>query len=275
MNVAITGSNGLIGSRVVKLLKNDFNFIPLPHSDLDITNQKEVVEKLNEIDFDILLHLAAYTDVDGTENNKSQAYDLNVNATKHLFEETQKLGKKMIYLSTDFVFDGKLPPYDELSTPHPIGCYGQTKFEGEEIVKDKAMIVRISYPYGISENGKADFVERLKKLLKQNKQLTMITDAAMTPTFIDDIAGGLSHLMKNFKPEIYHLVGRKTYTPFEIGKMIAKAYGRSESLIMPTTFQEYGKNKSPRPQYSIIMTSKNTFQPMKKFEEGVNLILNK
>jgi len=272
MNVAITGSNGLIGSRVVKLLKNDFNFIPLPHSDRDITNQKQVVKKLNEIDFDILLHLAAYTDVDGAENNKSQAYDLNVNATKYLFDETQKLGKKMIYLSTDFVFDGKLPPYDELSTPNPIGYYGQTKFRGEEIVKDKAMIVRISSPYGISENGKADFVKRLKKLLEQNKQLTMITNAAMTPTNIDDIAYGLKYLMNNFKSEIYHLVGGKTYTPFEIAGMIAKAHGLLESLIIPTKFEEYGKNKSPRPQYSLIMTSKNTFQPMKKFEEGVNLI---
>ncbi|PIQ73761.1 hypothetical protein COV58_00810, partial [Candidatus Roizmanbacteria bacterium CG11_big_fil_rev_8_21_14_0_20_36_8] len=140
----------------------------------------------------------------------------------------------MIYLSTDFVFDGKLPPYDELSTPHPIGYYGQTKFEGEEIVKDKAMIVRISYPYNsnviLSEAKnprKSDFAQKISQLLSDGKELKMVTDAAMTPTNIDDIALGLKYLMNNFKPEIYHLVGKKTYTPFEIGKMIAKAYGRS------------------------------------------------
>ncbi|MBP9690798.1 NAD(P)-dependent oxidoreductase [Candidatus Woesebacteria bacterium] len=272
MKIAVTGSRGLVGSRVIELLKNEFEFIPLSSEELDITEKKAVETKLDSVEYDLLLHLAAYTNVEGAENEKEKAHAINVDGTKNLLDHVIKEGKKMIYVSTDFVFDGKLPPYDEKSMPNPVGYYGKSKFEGEEIVKGKAMIVRISYPYGAQSGGKPDFVERLKSILKLGKPLTMIADAAMTPTFIDDIAYGLSHLMKNFKPEIYHLVGGKSYTPFEVGGIIAKKCGLPESLILPTTFAEYSKGKSPRPQYSIIMTSKNDFYKMRTFEEGVNSV---
>ncbi len=272
MKIALTGSRGLVGSRVIELLKNEFEFIPLSSDDLDITDNKSVESKLNEHEFDLLLHLAAYTNVDAAEQEKEKAHAINVEGTLNLSDVIAKQGKKMIYVSTDFVFDGKMPPYDEMSIPHPVGYYGQSKFEGEEVVKDHAMIVRISYPFGKPGTGKPDFVQRLKSLLEHNKPLTMIADAAMTPTYIDDIVGGLSYLMKNFKKETYHLVGAKAYTPFEIGGIIAKTFGFPESLILPTSFEEYGKDKSPRPQYSIIMSSKNTFQTMKTFEEGISII---
>lgn len=269
MKIAITGANGLVGSRIIELLKNDFTFIPLASADLDITDKAAVEKKLDSIEYDLLLHLAAYTKVDDAESEKELAYKVNVTGTHNLFEQTQRQNRKMIYISTDFVFDGRLPPYDEKSTPNPMGYYGQSKFEAEQSLKDKVMIVRISYPYGKPGKGKPDFVSRLKTLLEHNKPLSMIADAAMTPTYIDDIAHGLKHLIKNFKPETYHLVGAKSYTPFEIGGIIAKQYGLPESLIIPTTFAEYSKGKSPRPQYSIVMTSRNDFYPMKTFEEGI------
>lgn len=272
MRIAITGARGLVGARVIELLKNDFTFIPLNSDDLDIRDKEAVEKKLDSIEYDLLLHLAAYTKVDDADTEKEKAHAVNVEGTSNLFESTQSQNKKMIYVSTDFVFDGKMPPYDEMSTPHPIGYYGQTKFEGEEIVKGKAMIIRISYPYATPGTGKPDFVQRLKKLLEHNKPLTMISDAAMTPTFIDDIAHGLKHLMKNFKPEIYHLVGGKSYTPFEVGGIIAEEYNLPKELIKPITFKEYSEGKSPRPQYSIIMTSKNDFYPMATFEEGLKKI---
>lgn len=281
MNIAITGPNGLIGSRIIKLLHDKFTFIPLSHSELDITDQNQVINKFNKIDFDLLLHLAAYTNVNGAENERANAFNLNVNATKYLFDEIQKLGKKMIFVSTDFVFDGKNPPFDEDYIPNPVGYYGQTKYEGEKVLNNDAMIVRISYPYrsdviqsganlpaGKAGNpGKLDFVARLSQLLKDGKLLTMVTDSSMTPTHIDDIALGLKYLIENFKPEIFHLVGKKSYSPFEIGKMIAKNIRVSADLIKPTTFKEYSKNKAPRPKFSEIISVKNDFQVMRSFEE--------
>ncbi len=269
MKLAITGANGLVGSRVVELLKKKHEVIPFESRDLDITDKSTVSSVLGKTEYDILLHLAAYTNVDGAEIEKEQAYDVNVKGTKNLFDVVSDMGKKMIYVSTDFVFDGKIPPFDEKSKPNPIGYYGQTKYEGEQILQNQAMIVRISYPYGYPSAKKPDFVQRLRQVLEHNKPITMIADSAMTPTFIDDIAAGLDYLASNYRPDIYHLVGGKSYTPFEVGTIIAKHYDLPESLIMPITYKEYMKGKAPRPQYSIVMTSKNTFTPMKTFEEGL------
>ncbi len=272
MNIAVTGANGLVGSRIIELLKSKHSFIPFSSKDLDITQKDIVQQVLDATEFDLLLHLAAYTNVDGAETEKEKAHTINVEGTRNLLEQVEKAGKKMIYISTDFVFDGRIPPFDEMSTPNPVGYYGQTKYEAEQIVKDKAMIVRISYPYGYPSDKKPDFVQRLRQLLELNKPITMISDSAMTPTFIDDIALGLEYLATHYKPEIYHLVGTKSYTPFEVGTIIAKHYELPGSLIMPTTYKEYMKGKAERPQYSIIMTSKNIFTPMKTFEEGLALL---
>lgn len=272
MNIAITGANGLVGSRVVELLKNDFTFIPLDHHEIDITDQKQVHKKLNEIDFDLLLHMAAYTNVDNASEEKDIARKLNVDATKYLFDEIHKKNKKMIYISTDFVFDGKKPPYDEESKPHPVGYYGQSKYDGERVLEKKAMIVRITYPYGKSPSSKKDFVGKISSLLKVHKPLSMVTDSAMTPTYIDDIALALKYLMNNFSPEIFHIVGSKSYSPFEVGKMIAEHYDLPEWLIQPTTFEQYSRDKSPRPQYAETRSIKNTFQEMKAFGEGLQYL---
>jgi dTDP-4-dehydrorhamnose reductase len=276
MNIAITGANGLVGSRIVELLRDEFTFIPLNHSEVDITDQKQVHKKLNEIDFDLLLHMAAYTNVDKAESEREKAKAINVDGTKYLYEAVQKLGKKMIYISTDFVFDGVTPPFDEMSTPNPVGYYGQTKYEGEQVLGDDAMIVRISYPYNTChlelDSGSSDIISRLSQLLKDGKSLTMVTDASMTPTYIEDIAQGLHYLIHNYKPEIYHLVGSKSYSPFQVGEMIAKHLGIPIDLIQPTTFEEYRKGKAPRPQYSQIISVKNDFSEMKSLGEMIEYL---
>lgn len=272
MNIAITGANGLVGSRVGELLKDDFTFIPLDHKDVDITDQKQVHKKLNEIDFDLLLHMAAYTNVDRAEEEKDIARKLNVDATNYLFEETQIKNKKMIYISTDFVFDGKNPPFDEESKPNPIGYYGKSKHDGELVLENHAMIVRITYPYGNSSSPKQDFVQKIHTLLSQKKSLSMVTDSAMTPTCIDDIAQALKYLMNHFSPEIFHIIGSKSYSPYEVGTMIAEQYDLPDWLIQPTTFEEYSKGKAPRPQYAETKSIKNNFQKMRSFGEGLKYI---
>ena len=267
MKIAITGGNGLVGSRIIELLKNEFNFIPLKHSEFDIANSGQVSEYLDTLDFDLLLHLAAYTNVDRSEVEKNEAFSVNVIGTKNVFEAVCKKNKKMIYFSTDFVFDGVNPPFDEMSTPNPIGFYGQSKYEGELFLNKKAMIVRISYPFGGNQFSKPDFMMRISDLIKKNKSLKMITDATMTPTHIDDIAYSIKHLINHFSPEIYHLVGLKSYSPFEIGGMIAEKNDISKKLILPTSFKEYSQDKAPRPQYSKIVSKKNSFHKMKSFED--------
>jgi dTDP-4-dehydrorhamnose reductase len=269
MKIAVTGGTGLLGSKVITYLGNKFTFIPLSSNSLNIVSKQSVEKTLKSFDFDILLHLAAYTDVDKAETERETATMINVTGTKNVYDMVQNLGKKMIYISTDFVFDGKMPPYDELSIPNPIGHYATTKFEGEQIVKDNAMIVRISYPYQKLEDTqpKADFVHKLANFLKERKKLSMIYDSAITPTFIDDIAEGLSFLFQNFNTQTYHLVGSKSYTPYEIGFMIAKKLNIDNPEINRVSFKEFTSSKPIRPKYSIILSQKNNFQAMRSLEQ--------
>ena len=102
----------------------------------------------------------------------------------------------------------------------------------------------------------------------------MVTDSAMTPTYIDDIALALKYLMNHFSPEIFHIIGSKSYSPYEVGTMIVEQYDLPEWLIQPTTFEEYSKGKAPRPQYAETRSIKNTFHEMKSFGEGIQEIKN-
>lgn len=269
MKIALTGANGLVGSRIVELLKDTFEFISFSQESMDITNRDAVHSTLSSTRFDLLLHLAAYTNVAGAETNKDLAYKINVDGTKNVFEVTQSLQRKFIYISTDFVFDGEHPPYDELSIPHPLSVYAQTKYEGEKFIRNNAMIVRIAYPYRAQFAEKKDFFRTFKWLIEQKKQINMIADSLMTPTFIDDIASGLKHLMTNYSPEVYHLVGKESLSPYDACLKIAKTFGLDSSLIGKTTLAEYIVGKAPLPRLAQIVSKKNTFTQMSSFEEGL------
>lgn len=269
LKIALTGADGLVGSKIVELLKNDFEFIPLSQSMMDITNKEQVDSTLKNLDFDIFFHLAAYTNVPGAETNKELCFKINVEGTKNVFDAVTQKQKKFVYVSTDFVFDGVTPPYDEDSIPNPIGVYASSKFEGEKIVNGNAMIVRIAYPYRANFDLKKDFFRTFKFYLENKKPLSMITDSLMTPTFIDDIAYGLKYLFNNYKPEIFHLVGNESISPYESAVKVAEIFNLDKSLIGKTTYEEYVKDKARLPQFATIKSKKNNFWKMKTFLEGL------
>jgi len=274
IKVAITGSTGLIGSRIIELLKKKFIFIPLLEQEFNIIDQNQVCKRLKNTDFDIFLHLAAYTNVDGADIEKKRAFQINVQGTKNVFEAVDQKKKKFIYISTDFVFDGLNPPYFEDSRPNPLSYYGQTKYQGEQIVQKKGMIIRLSYPYRAFFAPKKDFVRGIISCLRQGKKLAMVEDSLITPTFIDDITHAIGYLLNNYSPDIFHIVGADSLSPYGAGKLIAKIFHLDESLIQPTTYQDYFKNKAKRPRYSEIKSKKNNFYKMKTFEEGLTKIKN-
>ena len=272
LRVALTGADGLVGSRITELLKKDFEFISLPQTKMDIANVDLVNSVLNKLDFDLFLHLAAYTNVSGAETNKELCFKINVDGTKNVFDAVLNQGKKFIYISTDFVFDGKNPPYFEDSVPNPKGVYAESKYRGEKIIKDKAMIVRISYPYRAQFEAKKDFFRTFKSYFEQKKPLSMITDSLMTQTFIDDIAFGLKHLINNYSPDVFHLTGEKAISPYEAAILIAEKFNLDKSLVGKTTYEEYIKTKPGLPQYADIRSKKNNFWRMKSFDEGLEEI---
>jgi len=276
IRVGITGGGGLVGSMIVEILKADENFDVhlILEQQMDITNRESVFNTLKNLNFDVFLHLAAYTNVDKAEIEKEKVWKINVEGTRNVFDAVNSLNKNFIYISTDFVFDGKAEnsPFFEDSNPNPISYYGSTKYEGEKIVNGNGTIIRLSYPYRTKFGNKPDIVRNIKLLLEQGKTLSMVTDSLIVPTFIDDIAYALREflLSKNFKPEIFHIVGSQVLSPYECGKIIARAFGLDDSLIKATTYEEYFKGKAKRPQFSDIKSRNNNFYKMNGFEETIS-----
>ena len=212
----------------------------------------------------------AYANVDKAETeDKDLCRRLNVDATQYLFDFSQAKKAQFIYISTDYVFVGQESFYDEDGKPNPLNVYGKTKYEGEKVVQDNGMIVRISFPYRAQFEKKKDFVRTLKWLMEQGKELKMVTDSLNTPTFIDDIAHSLKYLINNFSPEVFHLNGSDSFTPYEEALQIARIFSLDSNLVGKTTFDEFYKGKAARPRNTVMKSKKNTFHTMKGFEEGL------
>ena len=270
--VAVTGASGLVGTRIIELLSDRFQFIPLSIKDMDITNKDSVSSHLKTISYDLMLHLAAYTNVAAAETEKEKAFLINMNGTQNLLEVVSSAKKEFIYISTDFVFDGTNPPYTETSIPNPISVYGTSKYGGEKIVGTNGMIVRISYPYRAAFEIKKDIVRTIKSLIEAGKPLVMVSDSLMVPTFIDDIAEGLGFLMNTYSNEVFHLVGKDAMSPYALAKIIAQVFGLDDSSIEKTTYDTYFSNKAKGPRFSDIRSEKNTFYSMHSFQEGLKSI---
>lgn len=272
LKIAVSGLDGLIGSRLEELLKKYFHFIPLSINKMDIANRQQVFSTLKNINFDLFLHLAAYTNVDNAEKDKNLAWQINVDGTKNVFEAVCNKGKKFIYISTDFVFDGENSPFFEDSIPSPVSYYGLTKYQGEKIVKDKAMIVRLSYPYRTFYELKKDIVRSIIDILKQKKPIKGIIDQILTFTFIDDIAGALKYLFQNHSNEIFHIVGGDSLSAYEAILIICDIFDLDKRLVEKTTFDEFYQGKAKRPKKGTIKSKKNNFYKMKKFREGLFVV---
>lgn len=269
LKISGTGLTGLVGSRIMDLLKDDFDFTPIPFSDMDITNKDAVNRKLFETDFDVFLHAAAYTNVDGAEQDHDTAYNLNVTGTQNVFETVTNKRKKFIYISTDFVFDGQHAPASEDSTANPLSIYGRTKFEGEQIVGHNGMIIRISYPYRAVFDQKKDVVRSIIDLLKSGTRIKGITDQILTYTFIDDIAFSLKHLLANYSPEIYHIVGSDSLTGYDSILQICDVFGLDKTKVDQTTYDEFYAGRALRPKNGTTISTKNNFHPMKTLHDGL------
>ncbi|MFO0703273.1 MAG: NAD(P)-dependent oxidoreductase [Patescibacteria group bacterium] len=272
--IAITGASGLIGTRILEILGIQYIFIPIPQGEVDITDKTTIEKFLEGKHFDYLLHLAAYTNVDGAEKDRKLCEDINVLGTQNIFDVCKAKRAKFIHISTDFVFDGrkiddKVPSFDEYTTPNPVSFYGKTKYDAEKIVEKDAMIIRLSYPYRKDFEIKKDFVRTIKSLLESGKEVKMIDDSLITPTYIDDLANALGFLIENYSKEVFHLVGSDSMSPYEAGIRIAKHYKLDDKLIKPVSYDEYFKNKAQRPQYAKIVVTKNIGLKMKTLEEGL------
>lgn len=287
MKIFTIGGSGLVGTRIAELLEDTFEI-----DDLSLTNGVDITDPISldiiktDTDHEIVLHLAAKADVEGCELDKplgqeGPAYKINVGGTKNVAEACRAGNKKMLYISTDFVFNGtKEPPYKyiEEDLPDPLNWYAMTKYYGEEEVKKADVpfaILRIAYPYRADEFPiKKDFVHAIMGRLANGQPITAVTDHIMTPTYIDDIADAIKAIIENDAKGIYHVVGSQSLTPFDAFMLMADKFGYDKNLISKTTREEFFKGKAPRPFNLSINNDKITKLGvrMRTFEEGLGEI---
>lgn len=284
MKIIGTGLSGLVGSRVIELLGKKHSFINLSlETGVDITNPQTVSRIIGESDAEWVFHFAAMTDVDGAEKerslgNASKYWTVNVTATQYVADTAKKNGKKLLYISTDYVFDGTRPEYREEDTPNPQGWYAQTKYEGEKIVQDvpDSLIVRIANPYCITVGVRPDFVHKIIDRLAAGQSLTAPTDQLFIPTLVDDIAIAIEVLIGKQAHGVYHVVGASCLSPFAAAQKIAAAFAYDEKSILPTTFKEFFKDRAPRPRMANLKNDKlcKLGVYMSTFDEGLAKIIH-
>jgi dTDP-4-dehydrorhamnose reductase len=285
MRIAGTGLNGLIGSRLVELLSSKYKFQNLSRSTgVDILDYNSLSNAISSLETDIVLHLAAYTDVKTAELEKnlgeeSESWKVNVVGTRNLVRACEAFNKKIIYFSTDMVVGGEKMPengFDEDSDLNPLSWYSKTKAEAEKVVQNTSApwtIIRIAYPYR-SSFEKLDFVRLFIKMLKEEKQITALTDRVISPTLIDDIAGALDTIIENKATKLYNVVGSSFISIYEAAVLIAKTFNLDSSLVKRTTREEFLVGRPPEPFYSALNNDKikKLGAEMHTFKEGLEII---
>lgn len=277
-----TGLSGLVGSRVTELLRDKYEFTDLSlTTGVDITDFDQVEKSLKASPAKVIIHMAAKTDVDGCEDDKIQGDEgscwlVNTEGTKNIVEAARRYAKRVIYISTDFVFDGTKDFYTEEDTPNPVNWYGYTKYEGEKIVQSSGIsyaIIRLAYPYRAYFEAKQDFVRRILDKAKESKKIPALSDHIFTPTFIDDIVMALDLLMSRELTGIYHVVGSQNLTPYIATEMIIKMFHLS-TIVYPVSRNDYFKDRAFRPFKLALKNDKITKLGirMKSFDEGLQKV---
>lgn len=287
MKLIGTGLSGLVGSRVVELLTPTHRFVNFSlENGVDITNHDDVVARVtSDTESTWVLHLAAFTNVQQAETDRSlgqqsPAWKVNVEATQSIIDACNESGKRLLYVDTDYAFDGTKKEYREDDAPNPQSWYAMTKCEGAKrvLAYPKGLVIRISNPYRANpvglpagRQGKTDFVHKMIDRLKNGQEIIAPKDQLFVPTFIDDIAGAIDALISRNTTGIYHVVGSEAISPFTAAQTIARAFVLDEKLIHETTFAEYFSNRAPIPQYAVLRNDKITALgvTMRGFSQGV------
>jgi len=225
MKVLVTGADGQLGYDVVKKLKElNIEHIGVDKEDFDLTNEKETKDFILDYKPDVIVHCAAYTDVDQAEVEKEICYQVNVEGTRYVAEAAKKLNAKMLYISTDYVFDGQgEEPFEMTDQPNPINYYGETKYQGEQEVQnllDKYFIVRTSWVFG--EHGD-NFVKTMLKLGKERDEISVVADQYGSPTYTVDLAKLIVEMIKTDKYGIYHATNEGFCSWYEFAEEIFRS----------------------------------------------------
>lgn len=295
MKVFVTGVGGQLGHDVMnELAKRGYEGVgsdiqpvysgvqdgtpvtKAPYISLDITDAESVKNVITEVNPDVVVHCAAWTAVDMAEDDDKveKVRAINAGGTQNIADVCKVLGCKMMYISTDYVFDGQgTEPWDpDCKDYNPINVYGKTKLEGELAVAntlEKYFIVRIAWVFG--KNGK-NFIKTMLKVGKTHDEVRVVNDQIGTPTYTFDLARLLVDMVETEKYGYYHATNEGGYISwYDFTKEIYRVAGYS-TKVTPVTTEEYGLSKAARPFNSRLDKSKlveNGFEPLPTWQDAV------
>ncbi len=300
MKILITGSNGLLGQKLVYKLKNKLgkNLIATARGEnrlvdksnytyesLDITDEVAVNQLFAKHMPDVVINTAAMTNVDACETDKENCWKLNVDAVKYqvnalttLINKNKDYRPHYIHLSTDFIFDGTKGPLDETATPNPLSYYAESKLAAEKIILASTLhwaIARTVLVYGIVDNmSRSNIVLWVKQNLEQGKNINVVDDQFRTPTLAEDLADGCILIAEKKASGIYNISGKDFYSILELAYLVADYYKLDKSLIKPSKSSDI-KQPAKRPPitgFIIDKAIKDLGYNPHSFVEGIQIL---
>jgi dTDP-4-dehydrorhamnose reductase len=256
MKIIVTGAAGMLGSDLVRRLSVGHEAIGVTRREFDLLDELSVLKAVAEIRPDWVIHCAAYTNVDGCEKEPEKAFSVNADGARNVAKACWGAKAKMLYVSTDYVYDGKkTEPYVETDPVGPLNVYGQSKLKGEQEILNvlpDALIVRTSWLFG--KNG-PNFVEAILAQVGKKDELSVVSDQVGNPTYTVDLADAQTRLVEADASGIFHAANNGHCSWFEYAKKILKLHGAEGITVKPVTTAELGR-PALRPAYSVISKKK-------------------
>ncbi|WP_274854152.1 dTDP-4-dehydrorhamnose reductase [Bacillus methanolicus] len=250
MKILITGGHGQLGKELERQLSITHSVVSLGKQELDITSKEDVEKIISDMKPQVIIHAAAFTEVDQCETDRKKAFEVNGLGAGYVAQAANKVDARMFYISSDYVFDGrKQSPYLENDEPNPQSIYGLSKWLGEKLVLkiNNGTVIRTSWLYGHDEKN---FVKTMLTLAEKNQTIQVVNDQIGTPTYTHDFTETIIHLFHK-KNGIYHVSNSGSCNWYEFAKAIFEEAGFNPKYVLPTTTEEYGA-LAPRPRYSVL-----------------------
>lgn len=270
MNILVTGASGQLGKELCRQLSQTNTVTGLIRNQMDITKKDEVFNHIQQLKPELIIHSAAYTAVDQCEADRKKAFDVNWRGTSYVTEAAESVNAKIIYISTDYVFDGKKKaPYAEEDPPYPLSIYGLSKLYGEKCVLKykKGTVIRTSWLFG--HEGK-NFVKTILHQAKQNKHCKVVNDQIGSPTYVKDLIEIMIELFQK-KNGMYHVTNSDSCSWSEFAKAVLKEGGASTGMVTSVSSEHYGA-RARRPAYSVLghdALQREKLGPMRTWQEAL------
>jgi dTDP-4-dehydrorhamnose reductase len=259
VKIAVTGARGMLGNDVCRVLADTRELVPFDIDDFDVVDSIRTLQKISECHPDLLIHCAAYTDVDGAEREPRKAFEVNEGGTKNVALVSRQLEIPLVYISTDYVFDGKKDsPYLESDPPNPLNIYGKSKLAGEQWVRKiltQFFVVRTSWLYG--KNGWS-FIHKILRASASGacspyRELRVVDDQLGSPTYTVDLARALDLLVDSTDYGTYHIANTGFCSWYQLAQKTFEILGREVKLsaVTSASFPEMAN----RPRFSALANS--------------------